>query len=110
MAWYDVLLAARAIGSEAEKKDGKTYRAAVPFTAAQLAEEAGFKATERSGARDIAAGWISKLVRWGYVKRVGKDESAGGRPVVRYELTTWGLKFRPAGAKAHRRAAANEGD
>jgi len=91
MGWFDVLKAARRVGSRREKNVVE----AVPFTAAQLAHEAGFADTARSRATDIAAGWISKLVRWGYAKRSGrlKSDSAasGGRPVAVYELTKWGL-------------------
>ena len=91
MGWFDVLKAARRVGSRSEKKVIKP----VPFTAAQLAHEAGFAHTARSRATDIAAGWISKLVRWGYAKRSGRLKSdstaSGGRPVAVYELTKWGL-------------------
>jgi hypothetical protein len=89
--WFDVLKVARKVGSEAKKDTVEVF----PFTAAQLAKAAGFKATERSKATDIAAGWISKLVRWGYVRRVEPSRDAspttGGRPQRFYELTNWGL-------------------
>jgi len=90
MNWFDVLKAARNVGSEVKKGSARV----IPFTAAQLADEAGFKATEHSRSTDIAAGWISKLVRWGYVRRVQSQtaqQSEGGRPQMLYELTKWGL-------------------
>jgi hypothetical protein len=91
MDWFDVLKAARNVGSKGKGDSLKVF----PFTAAQLADEAGFKATARSKATDIAAGWISKLVRWGYVRRVespeGPARGVSGRPQGFYALTKWGV-------------------
>jgi len=72
----------------------------VAFTAADLAHAAKFEATERSKPEDIAAGWISKLVRWGYLRRAASperdNERRAGRPVQWYELTAWGkMKEKP---------------
>lgn len=89
MDWYDILKAARRVGSR-ETKEGLE---ALPFTAAQLAEAAGFKSTAKSRSNDIAAGWISNFVRWGYILRGKRRDSRGGRPVMEYSLTTWGLRF-----------------
>ena len=98
MDWYGILKAARGVGSREERRSGKRFIVAIPFTAAQFAADAEFKATKKSSSADIAAGWISKLVRWGYVKRVDPPSDheiqrnpKGGRPVQFYELTTWGL-------------------
>ena len=128
MTWFDVLKAARKVGSREETEAGKHFLAAIPFTAAQLAAQARFKATERSRSTDIAAGWISKLVRWGYLRRVPPPNDTpqgekGGRPEGWYELTRWGLikhapqrkfweAFKPQKAKMSlpKKAAANPED
>jgi hypothetical protein len=87
--WWRVLEAAREVGSKG-KEDALEP---IPFTAADLATAAGFKATKKSRATDIAAGWISKLVRWGYVRALPVEDGkkAAGRPRRNYELTEWGL-------------------
>ena len=93
MDWYDVLLAARAIGLEEVDSKGKKVRV-IPFTAPQLAVEADIKPGKRSRAVDIAAGWISKFVRWGYLLRDGaRRPAAGGRSTQFYRLTDWGVLF-----------------
>lgn len=48
----------------------------------------------------VASAWLGKFVRWGYVLRVGRRNGDGrGRPTTVYQLTSWGLRFRP-GLKA----------
>lgn len=109
MDWYEVLKAARRVGSRSRKEGGKTFLDAVEFTAAQLADEAGLvsrrltveekKLIEQGEMKppgspnDLAAAWIGKFVRWGYVHPTGKKDSTGGRPVRLYALTRWGLRF-----------------
>lgn len=111
MHWYEVLSAARKVGSQAGVRDGKKVIEAVPFTAAQLARAAHIKGTSKSTPERIAAAWIGKFNRWGYVLPEGQGESTGGRPPRTYVLTRWGLRFRlKKGQQAprRRRAAANE--
>lgn len=106
MDWYDVFKAARKIGSKEEKRDGKRFLVAAPFTAAQLAIAAKLKGTSKSTPQRIASAWIGKFVRWGYAATYETAKSTGGRPPVIYVLTKWGLKFRRRAQK--RRVAANE--
>ena len=77
MNWYDVLKAARRVGDE--------------LTSVSLAEEAGIE-------RALAAGWLSKFWRWGYVNREGKVKGPE-RQLRVYTLTRWGKRFRPAKAE-----------
>lgn len=39
-----------------------------------------------------ASAWLCKLVRWGYLRRIGRSE-LGGKS-VRYELTKYGLEVK----------------
>jgi len=86
MIWYDILKAVRRVSA-------KTGGA---ITGAALIGEARIRPTERSRADQIASGWLSKLSRWGYVRRTGTHRKEGrGRPAVVYVLTRWGERFRP---------------
>lgn len=76
MDWFDVLKAARKVGSEGKE-----------VTAEALAAAARIEAS-------VASAWLGKFVRWGYVLRTGRDTSRRGRPQTVYALTRWGLGFR----------------
>jgi hypothetical protein len=62
------------------------------FSSFDLVPEAGFRPTRRSSAVQIASGWLSKLTRWGYVRRKGA-EPHGKRWVRLYALTKWGKSY-----------------
>lgn len=42
-----------------------------------------------------ASAWISKFVKWGYVKRIGSAPNKGRKPKGVYELTDYGRKVSP---------------
>jgi len=46
----------------------------------------------------IASMWLSKMVRWGYLRRISREPD-GKRWSYRYELTRWGQRFKPAPRK-----------
>lgn len=76
MDWFDILKAARKVGSE-----GRTV------TAEALAKHLTIDPA-------VASAWLGKFVRWGYALRAGRDTSRRGRPQTVYTLTRWGLEFR----------------
>lgn len=89
--WFQILEIARGLCS-----DRKT------FTAADLAEKAGFQNTVNpktdrtiSTKEKIAYGWISKFLRWGYVRRVASSDGTSGRRVTTYAMTTSGESCKP---------------
>lgn len=94
--WFDVLLAARTLSRE-----GKST-----FTSADLARAAGLEDTAPSAiakgpnmgqmgkgstAQQIAAGWLSKFQKWGYVTVAGKMQTGAPRPAFVYQITPAGL-------------------
>lgn len=62
------------------------------FLASQVTEvlrpTAGTKATPAQ----ITSAWLSKLCRWGYVKRNGSERVSGKRWIGIYEMTPYGMK------------------
>ena len=80
--WVFVLEAARRASHNGERE----------FSSFDLVPEARLKATKRSEAVQIASGWLSKLARWGYVRRAGTAPH-GKRWVRLYALTRWGKRF-----------------
>lgn len=78
--WYPVLQAARACAKASRLEDDG-------FSAATLADMARIE-------DHIASAWMAKFCRWGYALRAGRI----GR-WRRYRLTSWGLRFRPRGAR-----------
>jgi len=78
--WFRVLEAARSLSPREDRT----------FTAAQLAAEAGIEQTSKSRPSQIAAAWLSKLVRWGYVNFAGKIDAGGIRPTNSYVVTPAG--------------------
>lgn len=77
MDWYGILRAARRVAVDGQ------------ITSDVLAEAT--KTETR-----VASAWLGKFVRWGYVLRVGRKNGTGrGRPTTIYQLTGWGLRFRP---------------
>lgn len=81
-AWLGVLDAVRAVAQQ------KT-----PFGSADVAKALGM-------APGVASAWLGKFARWGYVLRVGHKsvKFGAGAPPVLFEVTRWGMEFRP-GAK-----------
>lgn len=92
--WFEVLNFARSISG----KDG--------FGSADLARAAGFKDTmpseivkgpnagklgQGSTAQQIAAGWLSKFQKWGYVFVAGKVDTGAPRPAFIYNVTPEGM-------------------
>lgn len=96
--WLKYLTAVRAIDSRGD-----------PITSLALLEELDIQPTELSLAMEIAAGWISNLRRWGYIKRkTGVKVKGPQRSLQVYTLTDWGKMFRVKGsAKAALRMVAN---
>ena len=43
-----------------------------------------------SSENQIAAAWLLKLEKWGYVERIGTAQSAGPRPVIVWRMTPKG--------------------
>lgn len=75
--WFRVLEAARKLSP----------RDSHHFTAVDLAREAGLEDTEKSRGSQIAAAWLSKFVKWGYVNFVEKINAGGIRPTNSYVVT-----------------------
>jgi len=77
------------------------------FPAWFLALEAARKAAKRGdltcytlaevlgASTDLAAAWLTKLFRWGYVSREGKTLPGDGRRVTRWAVTKWGRRYKP---------------
>jgi hypothetical protein len=94
--WFEILKAARALS-----KNG-----ASSFTSADLARAAELEDTvpsaiargprmgemgKGSTAQQIAAGWLSKFQKWGYVVVSGKIQTGAPRPAFVYSMTKDGL-------------------
>lgn len=80
-----------------------------PITSHALRDALGIQDTERSTALDVAAGWISTLRRYGFLK-VAKGEKVKGpsRQVQVYKITDWGMWYKAEKqAKRSLRIAAN---
>jgi len=98
--WYTILEAARVCALKDLKDPKKGLK---PFTARELAAQAHIKVgTPKPEAKKeltpelVASAWLGKMVNWGYVARAGSRAGEGGRRWVRlYEITKWGLKYRP---------------
>ena len=84
--WFRALEAAR----ELSPRESQT------FTAAQLAAQAGIEDTFNSKGEvisrksQIAAAWLSKFIKWGYVNFVGKVDAGGIRQSNAYAVTKLG--------------------
>jgi hypothetical protein len=84
-----------------------------PLTSQALAEAIQIKETERSSALDIAAGWISTLRRYGFLKASRGEKVRGpSRHLQVYHLTDWGRRYKvkKTSAKSSKIAANPEGD
>lgn len=92
--WFEILQAARNLSEKG------------PFGSADLARAAGLKDTppsemlkgkdagkmgKGSTAQQLAAGWLGKFVKWGYVIVTGKVETGGPRPAFVYHVTPAGM-------------------
>lgn len=82
--WYDVLLAVRRASLQGQR----------PFTAQDVAREAGIEGTERSSPERIASAWLGKFQRWGYILVEGSAKGAR-RWIRTYTVTDWGMRFKP---------------
>jgi hypothetical protein len=80
-----------------------------PVTSMALRDALNIPDTDRSTALDIAAGWISTLRRYGFLRAVrGKKVMGPRRSVQVYELTDWGRRYKVGKkAKPALRVAAN---
>lgn len=65
------------------------------FSAPQLAEAAKIQGTEKSTPEKIASGWLSKFLKWGYVKRAEVMKREGFRDAQGYTATESGLACQP---------------
>lgn len=94
--WFEILKTARTLS-----RNGSTT-----FTAADLARAAGLEDTlpsaiargpnmgqmgKGSTAQQIAAGWLSKFKKWGYVTVADKIQTGAPRPAFVYSMTKDGL-------------------
>lgn len=76
-SWYSILDSARKFSPDERK----------PFTAPDLARVAGLQDTESSTASQIATAWLSKFVKWGYVRIIGKVTGESGRQTNAYVIS-----------------------
>lgn len=66
-----------------------------PITSQALCAAIGIKETERSSALDIAAGWLSTLRRYGFLKVLkGQKVKGPWRRLQVYALTDWGMRYK----------------
>ena len=73
----------------------------LPITSQALVEAMKISDTDRSSALDIAAGWISTLRRYGFLRAVrGQKVSGPRRQLQVYELTNWGHRYKAKGKAA----------
>lgn len=73
----------------------KMAKAGEPITSQALVDAVGIDDTPRSSALDVAAGWISTLRRYGFLK-ISKGQKVKGaqRQLQVYELTDWGIRYK----------------
>jgi len=98
--WYEILKAAKELS-----KEGRAT-----FSASDLAVAAGLKDTfpseikagprtgqmgKGSTAATVAAAWLSKFRKWGYVEVAQKMETGAPRPTFMWKMTPAGLKAEP---------------
>lgn len=92
--WFEILEVARTLSKKG------------PFGAADLGRAAGLQDTmpseivkgpnagkmgKGSTAQQIAAGWLSKFQKWGYVIVTGKVDTGAPRPAFVYQVTPAGM-------------------
>ena len=66
-----------------------------PITSLAIVQLLDLKATERSTALDIAAGWISTLRRYGFLRICHGVKALGPqRQLQVYKITDWGLRYK----------------
>lgn len=80
-AWFDILQVAKILS-----KDGES------FSAEQLAESAKIAAGPKSDAKKMAYGWISKFLKWGYIKRTLVLKQEKVRDTQGYTVTKSGFE------------------
>lgn len=67
-----------------------------PITSQALVEALEIEDTEKSTALDIAAGWISTLRRYGFLKIVKGEKVQGPHRMLQvYKITDWGTRYKP---------------
>ncbi len=70
-----------------------------PITSHGLMKAVGIEDTDRSTALDIAAGWISTLRRYGFLRiLVGQKVDGPRRKLQVYQLTKWGWRYKKKAA------------
>jgi hypothetical protein len=74
--WFDILVVARGFEDF--------------FTGSQLAKSAGLSDTEKSKASQIAAAWLRKFEKWGYVERGAAIDSNGPRKALTWKVSEKG--------------------
>lgn len=92
--WFEILQVARTLSQKG------------PFGSSDLALAAGLEDTmpseivkgpnagkmgKGSTAQQIAAGWLSKFTKWGYVLVTGKIQTGGPRPAFVFQVTPAGM-------------------
>lgn len=92
--WFEILQVARNLSQKG------------PFGSSDLARAAGLEDTmpsevlkgpnagkmgKGSTAQQIAAGWLSKFQKWGYVVVTGKIQTGGPRPAFVFQVTPAGM-------------------
>lgn len=66
-----------------------------PITSQAIVDALQIQKTERSTALDIAAGWISTLRRYGFLKASRGEKVQGPhRQLQVYKITDWGLRYK----------------
>lgn len=80
MDWFSILKKVREFCPKEEST----------FTVSDVLGAFKFKGTESTDPYHIASGWVGKLVRWNYVKRVGSGEKVGHKRVALYAVTPKG--------------------
>lgn len=93
-SWFEILQVARNLSQKG------------PFGSADLARAAGLEDTmpsevikgpnagkmgKGSTGQQIAAGWLSKFTKWGYVLVTGKIQTGGPRPAFVFQVTPSGM-------------------
>lgn len=84
--WFRILESVRKISLDGARS----------FTAAELAAEVGFERAGTATEQQLASGWLSKFVRWGYVVHDGTEKPEGApRWIRKYQITKFGKMVEP---------------
>ncbi len=84
--WFRILESVRKISLDGQRS----------FTAAELAQEAALERVGSATEQQLASGWLSKFVRWGYVVHDGTAKPEGANRWIRkYQITKFGKMCEP---------------